>query len=107
MISSTNSAYNLTIANSASPSYTLKVMTVIAVIFLPLVLVYQSWAYHIFKRRLSVPRVGGDESEAAAPADGDQHARRDLVGASPSVEGQRPGLLCMIPPSAKIVVAVM
>ena len=70
MISSTNSAYNLTIANSASPSYTLKVMTVIAVIFLPLVIVYQSWAYHIFKRRLSVPRVGGDESEAAAPPSG-------------------------------------
>ena len=70
MISSTNSAYNLTIANSASPSYTLKVMTVITVIFLPLVIVYQSWAYHIFKRRLAVPRVGGDESEAAAPATG-------------------------------------
>ncbi len=66
MISSTNTAYNLTIANSASPSYSLKVMTVIAVIFLPLVIVYQSWAYHIFKKRLSVPRVGGDESEHAS-----------------------------------------
>ena len=35
MVSSTNSAYNLTVANSASPSYTLKVMTVVAVIFFP------------------------------------------------------------------------
>ncbi len=70
MISSTNSAYNLTIANSASPSYSLKVMTVVAVIFLPLVLVYQAWGYHIFKKRLSVPRVGGDGGEDAATAAG-------------------------------------
>ena len=67
MISSTNTAYNLTIANTASPSYTLKVMTVVAVIFFPVVLIYQAWGYHVFKKRLSVPRVGGDESESAAP----------------------------------------
>jgi cytochrome bd ubiquinol oxidase subunit II len=53
-----------------SPAYTLKVMTVIAVIFLPVVIVYQSWAYHILKKRLSVPRVGGDEDEAAPTAAG-------------------------------------
>jgi cytochrome bd-type quinol oxidase subunit 2 len=70
MISSTNAAYNLTIANSASPAYTLKVLTVIAVIFFPLVVVYQAWGYHIFRKRLAVPRVGGDESEAAAPTAG-------------------------------------
>ena len=35
MISSTNAAYNLTIGNSASPSYSLKVMTVVAVVLLP------------------------------------------------------------------------
>jgi len=44
MVSSTNSAYNLTVANSASPSYTLKVMTVVAVVFFPLVLAYQGGA---------------------------------------------------------------
>jgi len=70
MISSTSAAYNLTIANSASPSYTLKVMTVVAVIFFPIVLVYQAWGYHVFRKRLSVPRVGGDESEDAAPPTG-------------------------------------
>jgi len=68
MISSTNTAYNLTVANTASPSYSLKVMTVVAAIFFPIVLVYQAWGYHIFKKRLSVPRVGGDESAAATPA---------------------------------------
>ena len=57
MVSSTNSAYSLTIANSSSPSYTLKVMTVIAVIAVPFILAYQAWSYHVFKGRLSSPRV--------------------------------------------------
>jgi cytochrome bd ubiquinol oxidase subunit II len=68
MISSTNSAYNLTVANTASPPYTLKVMTVIAVIIFPVVVLYQAWTYHIFKKRLSLPRVGGDDTaEPATP----------------------------------------
>jgi len=69
MISSTNAAYNLTVDNTASPSYTLKVMTVVAVVFFPVVLVYQAWGYHVFRKRLSVPRVGGDDAPAGqAPA---------------------------------------
>ncbi len=67
MISSTNAAYDLTIANTASPPYTLKVMTVVAVICFPVVLIYQAWGYHVFRKRLSVPRVGGHESESAVP----------------------------------------
>ncbi len=59
MISSTNTAYNLTVANTASPSYSLKVMTVVAAIFLPIVLLYQGWTYRVFRRRLSVPRQEG------------------------------------------------
>ena len=65
MISTTNTAYNLTIDNTASPPYTLKVMTVVAVIFFPIVLVYQAWGYHIFRKRLSVPKVGDEEVAAA------------------------------------------
>ena len=65
MISSTNTAYNLTVANTASPSYSLKVMTVVAAIFFPIVLVYQAWGYHIFKKRLSVPRVGTEDGDGA------------------------------------------
>jgi cytochrome d ubiquinol oxidase subunit II len=53
MISSTNPAYNLTIANAASPSYTLKLMTIVAVIFLPVVLVYTAWNYYVFRKRIS------------------------------------------------------
>ncbi len=69
MISTTSAAYNLTVNNTASPSYTLKVMTVVAVIFFPIVLVYQAWGYHIFRKRLSVPKVGDEDVAAAAATD--------------------------------------
>ena len=53
MVSSTNPAYNLTVHNTASGAYSLKVMTVVAIIFLPLVLAYQAWTYYVFRRRVS------------------------------------------------------
>jgi cytochrome bd ubiquinol oxidase subunit II len=63
MISSTNAAYNLTVSNSASGSYALKVMTIGAVIFFPLVLVYQGWSFHVFRARVTAPP---DPAEAPA-----------------------------------------
>ena len=53
MVSTTNAAYNLTVRNTASPAYSLKVMTVIALILLPVVLAYQTWSYYVFRRRVS------------------------------------------------------
>jgi len=53
MVSSTNPAYNLTVQNTASTPYSLKAMTVVVVIFLPLVLAYQTWTYYVFRRRVS------------------------------------------------------
>ena len=53
MVSSTNPAYNLTVHNTASGGYSLKVMTVVVIIFLPLVLGYQAWTYYVFRRRVS------------------------------------------------------
>jgi cytochrome d ubiquinol oxidase subunit II len=64
MISSTKAAYNLTVNNSASGSYALKVMTVAAVLFFPLVLVYQGWSFHVFRARVKAP----EEAEQAPPA---------------------------------------
>ena len=55
MVSSTNSAYNLTVNNSASGSYALKVMTVVAILFVPLVLGYQGWSFHVFRARVKAP----------------------------------------------------
>ena len=63
MVSSTNAAYNLTVHNTASGAYSLKVMTVVVVIFLPFVLAYQTWTYYVFRRRVSKrnssPHPGG------------------------------------------------
>ena len=53
MVSSTKAAYNLTVHNTASGAYSLKVMTVVVVIFLPFVLAYQTWTYYVFRRRVS------------------------------------------------------
>jgi cytochrome bd ubiquinol oxidase subunit II len=54
MVSSTKPAYDLTVYNTASGSYTLKVMTVVALILLPFVLAYQAWTYYVFRQRVSV-----------------------------------------------------
>jgi cytochrome bd ubiquinol oxidase subunit II len=70
MISSTKATYNLTVSNTASPAYSLKVMTVVAIVFFPIVLCYQIWGYHIFRRRLSMPRVEADEHMAGATPPG-------------------------------------
>jgi cytochrome bd ubiquinol oxidase subunit II len=57
MPSSTNAAFNLTINNASSTDYTLTIMTVVAVIFTPLVLLYQGWSYWVFRKRISSARV--------------------------------------------------
>ena len=54
MVSSLNPDWSLTIYNASSSEYTLKVMTVVALIFVPLVLIYQGWTYYIFRKRLTV-----------------------------------------------------
>jgi cytochrome d ubiquinol oxidase subunit II len=56
LVSSTGAAYDLTIAGTASGSYALKVMTVVAAILVPLVLLYQGWTYHVFRARVQLPR---------------------------------------------------
>jgi cytochrome d ubiquinol oxidase subunit II len=61
MVSSTSAANSLTVANTASGSYALKVMTVVVVLFLPAVIVYQSWTYHVFRRRVSRDDVHDSE----------------------------------------------
>jgi len=52
MISSTNPAWSLTIYNASSSDYTLGVMTIIALIFVPIVLIYQAWSYWVFRKRI-------------------------------------------------------
>lgn len=54
MVSSLSEAYSLTIYNAASSPYTLKVMTIVALIFVPVVLAYQGWSYWVFRKRLTM-----------------------------------------------------
>ena len=62
MVSSTNSSYNLTVDNSASGSYALKVMTIVAILFVPLVIGYQGWSFHVFRARVRAPAAPHDGS---------------------------------------------
>jgi len=71
MPSSIGAANDLTIWNASSTHYTLTVMTWVALIFTPLVLLYQGWTYWVFRKRIrradvekSTHRNGG---EAASP----------------------------------------
>jgi cytochrome bd ubiquinol oxidase subunit II len=68
MVSSTKAAYNLTVANSASGSYALKVMTIVAAIFFPVILVYQGWSFHVFRARVSAPPAAGSPEAPNSPA---------------------------------------
>ncbi len=53
MPSSLGEQFNLTIYNASSSPYTLRVMSIVALIFVPIVLGYQAWSYWVFRKRLS------------------------------------------------------
>jgi len=61
MVSSPDFGNSLTVTNAASEHYTLAVLSVVALIVLPVVLLYQGWTYHVFRTR-----VTGDEAQPAA-----------------------------------------
>ena len=59
-------AFDLTIDNAASGSYTLGVMSIVTAVGLPLVLVYQGWTYWVFRQRLGTRHL--PEHHAVEPA---------------------------------------
>lgn len=66
LVSSTDPANSLTIFNTSSSHYTLVVMTIVALVFTPIVLVYQAWTYWVFRKRIIRP----EPKPLPAPADG-------------------------------------
>jgi cytochrome d ubiquinol oxidase subunit II len=70
MVSTLGSATDLTVTNTSSSSYTLRLMTIVAAIFFPVVLVYQGWTYYVFRRRIG-------SAPAAASAGGPTGAARE------------------------------
>ena len=72
MVSSIDPAFNLTVENASSQQYTLTVMTIVAVIMTPIVLLYQGWTYWVFRKRISTsmipeqPEAGRSDDRFAA-----------------------------------------
>jgi len=59
MPSSIDAEYSLTIYNASSSQLTLQIMSVVALLFVPIVLAYQGWSYYVFSKRVSrdaIPR---------------------------------------------------
>ena len=52
MVSSLNPDWSLTIYTAASSPYTLKILSIVAVVFVPIVLAYQGWTYWVFRHRI-------------------------------------------------------
>ncbi|GAA4125204.1 cytochrome d ubiquinol oxidase subunit II [Nocardioides fonticola] len=59
---------SLTTTNAAATAYTLKVMTIVAVIFTPVVLAYQAWTYWVFRRRIGVHHIPVAPAAVEGPA---------------------------------------
>ncbi|MGA2283684.1 MAG: cytochrome d ubiquinol oxidase subunit II [Candidatus Dormibacteria bacterium] len=62
---SNGAALSLTVGAAASHPYTLVVMTIVAAIFTPLVLLYQGWTYWVFRQRLQRPIAAATAEPAA------------------------------------------
>lgn len=60
LVSSVSPEQNLTVWNAASSAYTLKLMSIVAAIFVPVIVAYQGWSYYVFRKRIS-PRKANVE----------------------------------------------
>jgi len=58
--SSLDAAFSLSIYNSSSSEYTLRIMTAVAFIFVPIVIAYKIWVYRLFRERVSAETLAGD-----------------------------------------------
>jgi cytochrome d ubiquinol oxidase subunit II len=60
--SSINPAFSLTVYNSSSSHLTLKIMLVLALIFVPIVIAYQAWTYNLFRGKVTKEDLSYDEA---------------------------------------------
>jgi len=60
--SSMNPRYSLTAYNASSSPLTLKIMLVVVIIFIPVVIAYQIWAYTLFKGKVTDADLTHDEA---------------------------------------------
>lgn len=57
LISHLHSDWGLTVYNSSASQYTLRIMAIVAAIFIPIVLIYQALAYYLFRKRISASDI--------------------------------------------------
>ena len=60
--SSLNPRYSLSAYNASSSPLTLKIMLVVVIIFIPVVIGYQIWAYNLFKGKVTQADLAQDEA---------------------------------------------
>ncbi len=74
MPSTTDPAFSLTVDNASSTDYTLTVMTWVAVVMTPVVLLYQGWTYWVFRRRIGVGSLPLERTTAGPTPSGPEPA---------------------------------
>lgn len=60
--SSINPEYSLTIENASSSPLTLKIMLIVVILFMPVVIGYQIWAYNLFKGKVTEEDLDYEEA---------------------------------------------
>jgi cytochrome bd ubiquinol oxidase subunit II len=60
--SSLDPAFSLTARNASSSPLTLKIMLVVVIVFVPIVLAYQTWSYNLFKHKVVPADMAHDET---------------------------------------------
>ena len=68
MPSTVDAANSLTTTNASATAYTLKIMTWVAVLFTPIVLMYQGWTYWVFRKRIATHHIPVPPVEAEPTA---------------------------------------
>jgi cytochrome d ubiquinol oxidase subunit II len=67
LVSHPSFSNSLTISGAAAAHYALSVITVVAAVLAPVVLLYQGWTYHVFRARLGGEPPGGEPVEPGEP----------------------------------------
>jgi cytochrome d ubiquinol oxidase subunit II len=60
--SSLDPAFNLTARNASSSPLTLQIMLVVVIVFVPIVIAYQTWSYNLFKHKVAPADLAHDET---------------------------------------------
>jgi cytochrome bd ubiquinol oxidase subunit II len=68
MVSDPNFGNSLTVSNASSAHYTLAVMSVVALIATPVILLYQGWTYYVFRKRVTGEELAGEPAHPSVPA---------------------------------------